>query len=123
MALEMDPEIRARWTAALRSGKYQQGTAALHHGDEFCCLGVLCDLAVSAGVASATTPDEDGYPWAYDGRVDYLPESVTEWAGLKEGNPLVYGPNSPARDHLARLNDAYAWDFARIADAIDGGVS
>ncbi len=30
--------------AALRSGKYKQGRAALHEGDEFCCLGVACDL-------------------------------------------------------------------------------
>ena len=122
--LEMNPGIRAQWTAALRSGEYQQGRAALHADGMFCCLGVLCDLAVKAGVVSAAAAREDGYPWAYDGVPDYLPKSVQEWAGLKEGNPLVYGPNAPARDHLARLNDDYEdYDFARIADAIDGGAA
>jgi hypothetical protein len=121
--LDMNPEIRAQWAAALRSGKYQQGHAALRKDDELCCLGVLCDLAVKAGVASAAMPGEPGYPWAYDGYIDYLPDSVKEWAGLRESNPLVYGPNAPARDHLAILNDDYFWDFSQIADAIDGGVS
>jgi hypothetical protein len=119
--LDMNPGIRAQWTAALRSGKYQQGRSALRKNDELCCLGVLCDLAVKAGVTSAM-PGEDGYPWAYDGRIDYLPDSVKEWAGLEDGNPLVYGPHCPARDHLARINDDLCWDFAQIADAIDGGT-
>jgi len=33
------------WIAALRSGEYQQGQELLHPTeDEFCCLGVYCDL-------------------------------------------------------------------------------
>jgi hypothetical protein len=119
--LEMDPGIRAQWTAALRSGKYVQGRAALYADGKFCCLGVLCDLAVSAGVASAAAAGEPGYPWAYDGFVDYLPDSVKEWAGLQGGNPVAGDPG--ATEPLTVLNDDYNWDFAQIADAIDGGVS
>ena len=48
----MKPEIQAEWVAALRSGEYKQGTGVLRsEANEFCCLGVLCDLAVKAGVA------------------------------------------------------------------------
>jgi hypothetical protein len=40
----MNPEIKAKWIAALRSGEYAQGRYALRDGDHFCCLGVLCDV-------------------------------------------------------------------------------
>ena len=52
-ALEMNPEIRARWVAALRSGAYEQGTSRLRDAsDRRCCLGVLCDLAEQDGVVA-----------------------------------------------------------------------
>jgi len=35
----------AEWTAALRSGKYEQGQNALCDGSVFCCLGVLAEVA------------------------------------------------------------------------------
>lgn len=41
----MDATLKAQWVEALRSGKYQQGYGALRKGDQFCCLGVLCDVA------------------------------------------------------------------------------
>lgn len=40
----MDPEVKTKWLEALRSGKYKQGTARLNKGDEYCCVGVLCDI-------------------------------------------------------------------------------
>lgn len=54
----MKTEIKKKWLAALRSGKYQQGEFALRKveltedeegnfveaGEKFCCLGVLCDI-------------------------------------------------------------------------------
>ena len=128
MTLEMNPEIRARWTAALRSGDYQQGREALREetddGEKLCCLGVLCVLAEQDGVITPTrSPDEDNGPlWAYDGRPDYLPESVKDWAGLTDCNPLVRTGDSIERTPLAWLNDDRSWSFARIADAIDGGT-
>lgn len=45
----MNPEIKAKWLTALRSGQYEQTTKALHRkADGYCCLGVLCDV-VDAG--------------------------------------------------------------------------
>lgn len=41
----IDPEIKAEWIAALRSGKYEQGRYTLRTPDnKFCCLGVYCDM-------------------------------------------------------------------------------
>lgn len=42
----MNRELRDRWVAALRSGKYTQGRRKLRNtqNNTFCCLGVLCDL-------------------------------------------------------------------------------
>lgn len=45
----MKKEIAEKWTKALRSGKYKQGTGELraYITDEvqFCCLGVLCEIS------------------------------------------------------------------------------
>jgi hypothetical protein len=122
MSLDMNPEVRAQWCAALRSGDYQQAKRALRRGDSYCCLGVLCDLAVRAGVLDDATParfDPDHRPgrMQYDGRSDYLPPSVQKWAGLSEDDPVLGAARS-----LATANDA-GCSFAEIADLIDGGVS
>lgn len=38
----MNPEIKAAWLTALRSGEYRQGKGRLECSDgSFCCLGVL----------------------------------------------------------------------------------
>ena len=42
----MTPELKQKWIEALRSGKYKQGRTVLRNlEDQFCCLGVLCDVA------------------------------------------------------------------------------
>jgi hypothetical protein len=58
----MNPEIKARWVAALRSGEYQQTTGNLRTENGFCCLGVLCDLHSKA----------TGIEWAVDTYGDYF---------------------------------------------------
>lgn len=50
----MNLPVMKEWVAALRSGKYQQGTGTLlirtaDQGDKFCCLGVVQDLYVKSG--------------------------------------------------------------------------
>lgn len=42
----MNPEVKEKWVAALRSGKYKQVEGRLRSdtGDSYCCLGVLCDV-------------------------------------------------------------------------------
>ena len=48
--MSINQEIKQMWVEKLRSGDYKQGTNALRNRqDEFCCLGVLCDIVHSDG--------------------------------------------------------------------------
>lgn len=56
---KLAPQVKAEWVAALRSGKYEQGTDHLIGHDDaggstYCCLGVLCAInpEIAAQVAS-----------------------------------------------------------------------
>lgn len=44
----MKPNIRQlkRWIAALDSGEYKQGKRTLQFKNQYCCLGVGCDLLI-----------------------------------------------------------------------------
>lgn len=108
----MNPEIKAQWLTALRSGEYVQGTGGLRStGDEFCCLGVLCDLAAKVGVAEW---EQDSYRLLYDmdGTSAILPESVQKWAGVSSHGD--YGDG-----YLASDNDSRGLSFSQIADIIE----
>jgi len=120
----MNREIRAQWCAALRSGDYEQGTDALRHiyaddPDTYCCLGVLTDLYLKAGNEEEYWIDDDAtVASVWDN--DVLCPSVTDWAGLNNGNPWLT-PEEPD-GHASSLNDS-GKTFAEIADLIDGGAS
>jgi hypothetical protein len=128
----MDSKIKGLWIDALRSGEYVQGQNALKKvlGDEtgFCCLGVLCDVAIKSGLdVKESEPSEYGTV-SYDYATSYLPESVREWAGLTIGNPYVIFPTSDGTKRdvtLAGLNDGAVKDFGmegtfeEIADMIE----
>lgn len=45
----LDPEFKAKWVAALRSGRYRQAEGVLKDNTDpkhlkYCCLGVACNL-------------------------------------------------------------------------------
>lgn len=40
----MNPEWKAKWVAALRSGQYAQAQQRLRTPEGYCCLGVVCDI-------------------------------------------------------------------------------
>lgn len=131
----MNPEIRAQWTAALRSGEYQQTTGALRNGEGFCCMGVLCDIAVKQEIIDEPDKTGDGpvHVWySYDGAADVLPESVAVWAGLTASdnrNPSVAYRDDMQNPRWARrgwvslgeLNDNGA-TFSQIADLVDANL-
>lgn len=102
----MNPEAKAKWIEALRSGKYKQGRGALRNGDTFCCLGVLCDIS---GVAKWDVT-------RYDGELYMPPKSVREWAGL-DGYPVYL--DGPTGDDVSHLNDQMGLSFEEIADLIE----
>lgn len=119
----MNAEIKAQWVTDLRSGEFKQGTGYLNADGKLCCLGVLCEQAVRAGVIGSG--GGNGII-RYDGKEDILPKLVRVWAGLPDGGD---NPNNPhvIVDHekvsLAELNDGEnGWDphtFGQIADIIE----
>jgi hypothetical protein len=118
MPLDMNPEVRARWCAALRSGEYKQSGGYLRSVAGYCCLGVLCDLAVKAKVIPP--PADWAGHWRFDGDNHFLPGSVVTWAGLAAIDPAAGTDGS--REYLSKANDD-GCTFAEIADLIDGGTS
>ena len=132
----MHQHVKDLWTARLRLEPDKQGRGTLHDPDgKLCCLGVLCVLAVEAGVpVSVDVVDENGYAGdafigssdkgvvAYDGCTLIPPPSVLKWAGLTEGNLgadlRVKVPGTGTRT-LTYVNDSMQYTFPQIADLID----
>lgn len=131
----MNPDAKDKWVKALESGEYAQ----THEGglrdrdDKFCCLGVLCEVAVAEGVIPAPEPPaEHGSPEDKDGRdtkwyvylsndgdrdTAFLPEVVAEWAGIKTGNGEIPGQGDSENPSLTTMNDS-GWSFSEIAAVI-----
>ncbi len=109
----MNKEIAAAWVAALRSGEYQQGHEQLRDNDQFCCLGVLCNLHAQAHPKIAARQHD---PTMYLGQIKFLPDKVMRWAGMKSINGR-YGVTKQV-DTLAFDNDS-GKSFKRIAKIIE----
>ena len=116
----MNPEVKPKWIAMLRSGKYRQGYSALRNSnDEFCCLGVLCELAVEEGIIGPPTSrklENTYYSFGNkeQGNFGTLPPEVVEWAGID-----CVGTIAQKQTSLAWLNDGLEYTFERIADVIE----
>lgn len=114
----MKEDIKSQWVAALRSGDYKQGIGSLVTGDEFCCLGVLCDIS-EAGRWDAEGYGSDSEHAGGGADAGTLPLSVVEFAGLNETDPAVNGiPGVGRAWHLSELNDD-GMTFPQIADVIE----
>jgi hypothetical protein len=135
----MNAEVKAKWVTALLSGEYKQGKGWLRsRNEEFCCLGVLCDLASKEGVGDWNlSADKTGisiYRYIADDQPNgaELPLPVQRWAGLDESDPTIpmnYAaeiagfPTEDDTDRLlettlAAVNDAKA-SFVQIAKLIE----
>ena len=132
----MKQEIAKRLAAELRSGKYEQGQMHLRTRDnKFCCLGVLCELAIEDGVIPSPTIPDDlmCYVYGLDGKstiTNLLPVAVKEWADMEStlgkrrdaSTDILYidwdfrnGVPPP----LFYMNDRLKMTFEQIADDIE----
>jgi hypothetical protein len=116
----MDKEIKDQWLEALRSGDYVQGYTYLEYGGRYCCLGVLCELAVKAGVIEVIESklEGNGTIYGYANDTATLPEKVVEWANLPDANPVV-GDQGQFHRTLSQINDHRNHDFNAIATLIE----
>ena len=112
----MNPEIKTAWVDALRSGEYTQGRRALQVNGEFCCLGVLCDLAVKAG-ANVHVAYEENFV-TYDSCKGMPPLSVRAWAGISTDDGDIVDDGDEVFGLLADRNDR-GDTFALIAEIIE----
>lgn len=108
----MKKEIAEKWVTALRSDKYEQGAGALRSEDDYCCLGVLCDISGLAqwGVTEIGTP-------TYLGEGAILPIDVQKWAGITTPKGSLATPID-GYGALTEMNDS-GMPFGRIAEIIE----
>jgi hypothetical protein len=107
----MKPDVKQAWLTALRSGDYQQGEGYLRQGDQYYCLGVLCDLYGKA-VGPEWEEDHRYYAEPVHSMCRHdttLPSEVQEWAGI---------PGKPNPLDLAGMNDNGA-TFEELANIIE----
>lgn len=130
----MNQDIKQRWVSALRSGEFEQGTDNLRKGNKFCCLGVLCELAVEDGVIgppelSWESTEIYGYGKSEEQKytnTGELPEAVAKWAGLVDEYTYDEFDDQPIPDvdpvadgkPLSMWNDGGS-TFAELADLIE----
>lgn len=103
----LPPDIKDKWTGALRSGHFTQGKQRLLDNGRYCCLGVLAELDSTV----VRTDDVFRFPTPSGPEVDTtLPPAGYCQARL--------GVQRATMNTLARLNDTGV-DFDTIADIID----
>ena len=111
----MKLEVMKKWTKALRSGKYKQGIEELkNENNEFCCLGVLCDISKKGKWGKGGVY----YPKKKKGMSGLLPQSIRSWAGMHSTDGSVIVNDELATD-LTSLNDTEGYSFNDIADFIE----
>jgi hypothetical protein len=107
----MNQEIKARWVEALRSGKYKQGKGTLRTlNNQYCCLGVLCDISGLSDWESHINQDA----YSYCNVLGVLPDLVMQWADLGRRDPYI----DASGVSLSGVND-FGLSFSEIADIIE----
>lgn len=122
----MNPDAKRLLIEALRSGDYKQGQQALCTvepiaGPHYCCLGVLCEVAIKQGIHVETSDDQlvgggilRGYLDEGLKKTGVPPRVVLDWAGIDEndmpGNPVSL---------MINMNDHEGASFEVIADWVE----
>ncbi len=113
----MTKELKDAWIKALKSGEYEQGQRALRPDgmNEFCCLGVLCDVLRNKNPTRF---------WWSDGNSTFFDNQENQ---SYDGD--ICGPlsgelklNVYSRD-LVRMNDEENKSFNEIADWIEKNIT
>lgn len=133
----MNKENVAKLITALRSGEYAQANGSLRKEDNYCCLGVACDISGLGQWEKKYVDwkyvirDENGDEVASD--YSTLPYPVAQWLGMASDGEF-YLPNecifdiqwdtkeedydSTPLQGLADINDN-GFTFAQIADVLE----
>ena len=117
-------ELQEKWVTALESGKYNQTNNRLRFNDEYCCLGVACDLFdnerwdeeeryIRTNTDGATemmmTQDVvNAFRFRSNSGMLTMPQVVYDDDGVSLGNA----------QSLVDLNDTFEWSFDEIAEFV-----
>lgn len=119
--MSMDPELKAKWIKALRSGAYDQGREALVAYGRYCCLGVLFCGLLGKGSLNAQG-DPLGLPFPADLQAVGLDNNHSDTLAAINDRELTDWMDvpDPVKDAL-ELDDGHKYksDFAHIAAAIE----
>ncbi len=115
----MDKVWKAKWLEALRSGKYKQGQTRLRDSENnFCCLGVLCDLVDRNQWTKVLSQDEYYFFGEDRGRTSaVLPNFVIDIVGFGDRTGY-FKEDQVISNSLVGLNDS-GKSFKEIADIIE----
>lgn len=110
----MDVELKRKWLEALRSGRYKQGRFALKRGDEYCCLGILCEVGGLREIPPKDRWEDKStfQSWGNFNSALVLPRSFRDHCKI----------SALEVEHLAGMNDrrgTCTFNFTKIADWIE----
>lgn len=118
--------------AALRSGRYPQGTGMLKQVTldgtvlGYCCMGVMCEVAMEHGVDIETqlvSVNDSTKKVSFAGSTAFLRDNVIGWLGVGDNGELdrdlVIGKDGNEEISAAFANDGLRWDFERIAASME----
>jgi hypothetical protein len=109
----MKLELKANWLAALRDGSRKQGTGRLRSAtDEFCCLGVLLDVAGCEWLLPKNRNRYETTSFGAEGG---------EACSLTDEMQTTFALSREAEAHLIAMNDG-GNSFGEIADWIETHV-
>lgn len=108
--LSVQEKARRLWVRALRSKKYKWGKEQLHPTeDKFCCLGVLCEVAIKEGIIDSYNPHGETPP-----------NVVRKWVGLQTKNGDFDTDWKARLSTLTEVNDESKRNpFEKIANMIE----
>jgi hypothetical protein len=112
----MNKDLKEKWVAALRSGKYKQGKRNLRRGDYYCCLGILCDIIDPT--QWRLFDENTKYAYGNNHSTALLPTTTLIKTDIYSINPTVHLPGESEDITLAKLNDS-GYTFEQIADLIE----
>lgn len=116
---KMNPEVKALWLEALRSGRYRQGRGRLRTtnpdgSNNYCCLGVLCDLYDKVHGEDGWMRVEGTHTMRHGGWIGTPSGWVLVWAGLHDR----HGEFGEEGESLVEVNDNSS-DFAEVIEVIE----
>ena len=121
MLTEEQKELRAKFLVALKSGEYKQGRGRLKRGDQYCVLGLMCEVSQCGNWINKL----GNVGWAHKAcSKDFNPEYSADYymkhaADLPKEVLEAYNISHKFESTLMVLNDFANETFSEIAQFLE----